>query len=160
MLRSLAVLLAGGLLATPVFAQEQIIYPAKGQSAEQTEKDKFECYTWARQQSGFDPMAPPTATQAPPKQGATEGGVGGGAVRGALVGTAVGAIAGNTGRGAAIGAASGGLIGGMRRSDQRQRQKQAEQQWANDQAAQYTNRRNAYNRAHAACLEGRGYTVR
>ena len=36
--------------------QEFMIYPAKGQSQEQMEKDKFECYTWAKQQTGFDPM--------------------------------------------------------------------------------------------------------
>ncbi|GAB63029.1 MAG: glycine zipper family protein [Candidatus Jettenia sp.] len=33
-----------------------IIYPAKGQSQEQMEKDKYECYSWAKQQTGFDPM--------------------------------------------------------------------------------------------------------
>jgi hypothetical protein len=48
----------------------------------------------------------------------------------------------------------------MRRRDQAGRQQQAEQQWAQDQAAQYTHRRNEYNRAYAACLEGKGYTVK
>ncbi len=42
-------LLAGLTLALgAAWAQEVIVYPAKGQSAEQTEKDKFECYQWFR----------------------------------------------------------------------------------------------------------------
>jgi hypothetical protein len=141
-------------------AQDLMIYPAKGQSQDQMEKDKFECYSWAKGQTGFDPMQVPTATTPPPQQEAKQGGVGRGAVRGGLVGLGVGAIAGDAGKGAAIGAASGGLIGGMRRNDQVRRQQQAEQQWANEQTANYTRRRSEYNRAYGACLEGRGYSVK
>jgi hypothetical protein len=144
----------------PVFAQDPIIYPNKGQSSEQQEKDKFDCYTWAKGQTGFDPMQVPTATTAPPQEGAQQGGVVRGAGRGAVTGVAVGAIAGDAGKGAAIGAASGALIGGMRRRDQQRNQQQAEQQWANEQTANYANQRNNYNRAYSACLEGRGYTVK
>ena len=144
----------------PVFAQDPIIYPNKGQSAEQLEKDKFECYTWAKGQTGFDPMQVPTATTAPPGQEAPQGGVVRGAGRGALTGVVVGAIAGDAGKGAAIGAASGALFGGMRRRDQQHQQQQAEQQWAQQETANYANQRNNYNRAYGACLEGRGYTVK
>lgn len=140
-------------------AQEPFIYPSQGQSQQQLEKDKFECYSWAKQQTGFDPMKTPTATTAPPQQEAQKGGVVKGAARGALVGVAVGAIADDAGKGAAIGAAAGGLFGGMRRRDQQKQQQQAEQQWAQEQTANYTNQRNAYNRAYKVCLEGRSYTV-
>ena len=146
--------------ANKVFAQEPFIYPEKGQSQEQMEKDKFECYSWAKGQSGFDPMQVPTATAPPPQQEAQKGGVGRGAARGATVGVVGGAIAGDAGKGAAIGAASGALIGGMRRRDQQRSQQQAEQQWAQDQSAQYQQRRSSYDRAYGACLEGRGYTVK
>ena len=148
------------LLAKSALASEFMIYPNKGQSNEQMEKDKFECYSWAKSQTGFDPMAPPTASEPPPPQEAQQGGVGRGAVRGALVGTAAGAIAGDTGKGAAIGAASGALIGGMRRNDQVRREEHNRQQWEQQQTQQYAQGRNNYNRAYAACLEGRGYTVR
>ena len=47
-------------------AQEFIVFPAQGQSNEQMEKDKFGCYTWARDQTGFDPMQMPTASSPPP----------------------------------------------------------------------------------------------
>ncbi len=49
-------------------AQEIIVYPAKGQSDEQMEKDKFGRYSWAKGQTGFDPMQMPTASSAPPSQ--------------------------------------------------------------------------------------------
>jgi hypothetical protein len=144
----------------PVFAQDPIIYPNKGQSAEQQEKDKFECYNWAKSQTGFDPMQVPTATTAPPQQGGRQSSAVKGAAGGALVGVTAGAIAGDAGKGAAIGASSGALIGGMRRRDQQRQQQQAEQQWAEQQATSYANQRNNYNRAYGACLEGRGYTVK
>jgi hypothetical protein len=49
-----------------VLAQDLIVFPAKGQSQEQMEKDKFECYGWAKQQTGFDPMqSQPPAPAAP-----------------------------------------------------------------------------------------------
>ena len=148
------------MVAGPALAQDLVIYPAKGQSQDQMEKDKFECYSWARQQTGFDPMAAPRATEPPPRREAQRGGVGRGAVRGGAVGLAAGAIAGDAGKGAAIGAASGGLIGGMRRQDQRRSEEQARQQWEREQSAAYMNKRNAYNRAYGACLEGRGYSVK
>ena len=143
-----------------VLAQDLIIYPAKGQSQEQMDKDKYECYSWAKQQSGFDPMQQPKATEPPPQQPAQQGGVGRGAVRGGAVGLAAGAIAGDAGKGAAIGAASGAIVGGARRRDQQRQQQQAEQQWAQQQAATYAKNRDGYNRAYGACLEGRGYTVK
>ena len=144
----------------PVFAQDPIIYPNKGQSAEQQEKDKFDCYTWAKDQTGFDPMQVPTATAPPPGQQPPQSSAVRGAAGGALAGVAIGAIAGDAGKGAAIGAASGALVGGMRRRDQQQQQAQAQQQWEQEQAANYANQRNNYNRAYGACLEGRGYTVK
>ena len=140
-------------------ANDMYVYPQKGQSNEQMEKDKYECYGWAKNQTGFDPMQTPTASSPPPQKQAQKGGVVRGAGRGALGGLAIGAIAGDAGKGAAIGAASGALIGGVRRSDQKNQEAQAQQQWEQDQSAQYSNKRNEYNRAYSACLGGRGYTV-
>lgn len=158
---SIAIMLTITILtAGQSFAKEPFIYPAEGQSQEQLEQDKFACYTWAKQNTGFDPMAQPTASTPPPAKDAPKGGVVKGATRGALTGLAVGAIAGDAGKGAAIGAAGGGLVGGMRRQDQAQQQQHAEQQWAQQQAAEYHSKRNSYDRAYGACLEGRGYTIK
>jgi len=143
------------------FAQgDMFIYPKEGQSNEQLEQDKYACYNWAKNQTGFDPMAAPGATAPPPQQEAQKGGVVKGAARGALAGVAIGAIAGDAGKGAAIGATGGALFGGMRRRDQAKQQEQAENQWAQEQASQYEHNRSNYNRGYAACLEARGYTVK
>jgi hypothetical protein len=160
MMQMVVLLAVVTLLSGFAVAQDLMIYPAKGQSQDQMEQDKFQCYSWAKGQTGFDPMQVPTATQAPPQREAQQGGVGRGAVRGGAVGLATGAIAGDAGKGAAIGAVAGGLIGGMRRNDQVKREQQKEQQWANEQAANYSRRRSEYNRAYGACLEGRGYSVK
>jgi len=141
-------------------AAEQFIYPAKGQSQQQIEKDKSECYRWAVRQSGFDPMAPPQATSPPPAEEAPKGGLLRGAAVGALAGVAAGAIAGDAGKGAAIGAATGGIFGTIRRRRQVSAEEQKQQQWAQQQASQYQQMRSEYNRAFNACMEGRGYTIK
>ncbi len=43
-----------------------LAYPAKGQSADKQTKDQTECYAWAKDQTGFDPMtaAAPNADSA------------------------------------------------------------------------------------------------
>ncbi|MCC7211058.1 MAG: hypothetical protein IT451_04310 [Candidatus Brocadia sp.] len=133
----------------PVLGQNLIIYPAKGQSQEQMEKDKFDCYSWAKQQTGVDPMVASAASQHPAgSQGSTVRG----AARGAAVGAGIGAIAGDAGKGAAVGAAFGGLRG--------HRQRREAEQIQQHQAAQSNQRIDEYNRAYSACLESKGYTVK
>ena len=147
--------------AGPALAQELVIYPAKGQSQDQMEKDKFECYSWGKNESGFDPMQPPPATEAPPQQEAKKGGAVRGAARGAAVGYGAGKVFGDSGsQGAKYGAATGAVVGGSRRRSQQKQQQQAQQQQAQEQAAQYSQSRDGYNRAYSACLEGRGYSVK
>ena len=147
------------ILAGPALAQDPIVFPAKGQSQDQMEKDKFSCYQWARNETGFDPMKVPTASAPPPQQQARSGG----AVRGAALGAATGAVvkrSGSRSRGARTGAAVGGVMGGARQSRQRQKDQQAMQQWEQQQAGEYAAKRNTYNRAFSACMESKGYTVR
>jgi hypothetical protein len=142
---------------------ELYIYPQKGQSAEQQDKDKYECYGWAKGQSGFDPMAPPTTKSAPPKRegGSVIGGAVGGGAAGAAVGAVGGAImGGKAGKGAAIGAGTGGLVGGMSAAGRNSKDAQNRRDWEQKEASAYARDRNEYNRAFSACLEGRGYTVK
>jgi len=131
-----------GLATFGIAAAEVFVYPQKGQSPDQQNKDSSECYTWAKGQSGVDPGQPPPAAQ--PGQHAR--GTVGGAARGAALGAGVGAIAGDAGKGAAAGAVVGGVRG-------RRQSKAAQQQ-------QQQTSRSAYDRAFAACMEGRGYSVR
>ena len=162
--RLIVPVLLGIFFAFPAAAQDLFFYPAQGQTQDQLNFDKFECHTWAVQQTGFDPLSA-QATAAPPSaqptQAVTASPVGG-AARGALGGLAIGAIAGDAGKGAAIGAVGGGLVGGMRRrnqSAQRQQQEQAVQQQQAQQQAAVSNQRDNYNRAVSGCMQGRGYSV-
>lgn len=128
------------------------IYPSKGQTQEQQDRDKYECNQWAINQSGFDPSKPSTTTStAQQPQGQTIRG----AARGAALGAVGGAIAGDAGTGAAAGAAMGGAAGAIRR---RRSKKEAQQEQAQAQTAGATGEE-SYKRALGACLQGRGYTV-
>lgn len=60
--RSALFLTATYLFTGTALAADVYIYPQKGQSQQQQEKDKYECYSWAKQQTGFDPVASPQAT--------------------------------------------------------------------------------------------------
>ena len=142
-----------------LFAQGFYVYPTKGQSQEQTERDKVDCQVWAKQQTGYDPMQPATASSPPPSSQAPQGGVVRGAARGATVGVVGGAIAGDAGKGAAVGAGTGAVVGGMRRRDQWRREQEAQRQYQQQQAAQQAQARDQFNRAYKTCLQGRGYTV-
>ena len=154
------------------FAQQLFIYPTKGQNAQQQSRDKYECHTWAVQQTGFDPANPQSAqpsvqaTAPPPQAQPPQGGLLRGAGRGAALGAVGGAIAGDAGKGAAIGAATGALFGGFRRRDQMRQQEFAQQQYQQQQqqmqrqqAQKQSQEHSSYNRAMSACLSGRGYTV-
>ena len=134
-------------LGQPTLA-EPYIYPAKGQSEQMVQQDKRECGDWARQQSGFDPMHPPAIHAAP-----TSANPGRGALGGAALGGLIGSTSANAGKGALIGAAGGALIGGVRRNHQQSQQVEAQQR-------QIDQLRAHYDRANAACLEGRGYTLK
>ena len=141
------------------------IYPANQQTAEQSERDRYECYVWASGESGFDPAAENTPQQARvvrvavnenPNQGAT------------IAGTIIGAIAGaalddRRGHGVAVGAGVGAMIGaGVEQQGQRKVEAEARQA-AQEIAASNSDhdiRMASYRRAFSACLEGRGYVVR
>jgi hypothetical protein len=160
---SLFVMLLAGVLTLAGTAGAQnsdlYIYPAKGQSAAQQDKDRYECHSWAVKQTGVDPSRPETMHSAVPasqQYQPSQPHVLKGAARGATLGVVGGAITGNAGKGAAAGAAMGGLAGGFRRRDEKTQQ--AAQQQANTQAGA-SNARVTYNRAMAACLQGRGYSV-
>jgi hypothetical protein len=140
-------------------ADDLFIYPAKGQSPAQQDKDKWECRAWATNQTGFDPAARPQATAPPPTRQAPQGGLLRGAGGGAALGAVGGAIAGNAGKGAAIGAVGGGALGVMRRNNQVRQEDSSHQQWAQQNAAQYEQKRAGWVRGVRACLTGRGYTV-
>ena len=143
------------LLVAAVFAAgasaQQVVFPAKGQSAQQQKKDEGECHTWAVGNSKYDPTNPPKQAAAPPPpQGATPGSGVRGAARGAVVGEVVG---GDASTGAAVGAVA--ARGQSRRQNAAAAQQQQQAVVQQDQAGMAQ-----YQKARGACLEGRGYTVK
>ena len=161
-LRQLTLLIVcaiGVVLAAKASAQTYV-YPEKGQSPQQQEFDRGQCYSWAVQQSGFDPANPQVASAAPPPSpGAPQGGMFRGAAGGAALGAVGGAIGGDAGRGAAIGAGVGALFGGFRRMRWAEEQQQQQQSYQMQQQGALAQGHANYNRAFGACMAGRGYTV-
>lgn len=142
------------------FAQQSISsslglvpYPSQGQSSTQQNQDEGECYAWAKQQTGIDPVA--VANTPPPPSGPAVGGGERlrGAARGAVGGAAIGAIAGDSGDGAAVGAVAGTMAGGRKA----RQNKQAQSQQAEDAKAGTIQH---FNKAFGACMEGKGYVVK
>jgi hypothetical protein len=132
------------------------VYPAQGQSPEQTERDRYDCHLWAVQQTGVDPSrgtfdhvvvqpsSPPGANTA------------GGAVVGAVIGSIIAPY--NPGAGFLLGGATGALVGSAADASAQAQAQQTQQQF-NQAAAEGRARADAYRRAFGACLVGRGYTV-
>jgi hypothetical protein len=131
------------------------VFPAKGQSKQQQKKDEFDCYLWAIEQSGIDPLNLPKVA-APVQSGPTGGAVRGSA-KGAAAGAAIGAISGDAGKGAAIGATAGAMKG---RQAGKQAQAQANQQSQANAAASEQEMKDNFNKAFSVCIEGKGYTIK
>ena len=131
------------------------VYPSKGQSKQQQKTDEFECYKWAMEQSGIDPLNLPKV-EATVQSGPTGAAIGG-AAKGAAAGAAIGAIAGDAGEGAAIGAVAGGLAG---RRQGKQAQAQQNQQSQANAAAAEQEMKDTFTKAFSVCIEGKGYTIK
>ncbi len=132
------------------------VFPAKKQSQKKQKSDEFECYKWAMDQSGIDPLNLPEVKAEPVKTG-PDGTVVHTAGKSAVVGTAVGAIAGDAGKGAAIGAVVGGAAG-IRKKRVTNAKKQ-EQSQANA-AQKEQEMADSFKKAFAVCMEGKGYTTK
>jgi len=132
------------------------VFPAKEQTKEQQDKDQSDCYTWAVEQSGVDPLNPPKVQAAATPSG-PDGSAVVGAAGGAAAGAAIGAIAGDAGKGAAIGAVSGALKG---RRSSKVHQAQAKEGANQAASAKEKELLNNFKKAYSACLEGKGYTIK
>ncbi len=150
----------------PEAATEVIIYPAKGQSPDQVDRDRYECHLWAARQTGFDPSVPGVpphqrvrVVQAGPPPGAQ---VVGGAITGAVLGALIAGPR-DAGAGAVVGAVAGAAVGGVSEASRAEQTRVVEER-ANDRgagrAAAQEERAGSYRRAISACLEARGYTVK
>jgi hypothetical protein len=136
-------------------------YPSHGQTAQQQDRDKYECNNWAVRESGFDPSAPAT----PPHlrmQVASAPAPGSGAAAGAIGGAALGALVAspwNPGAGALFGALTGAAVGSAAESGARQQAEDVARA-NNAHMAALEGQSLNFRRAMSACLEARGYNVR
>jgi hypothetical protein len=140
--------------------QRVFVYPAHGQSPEQTERDRYECHTWAVQQTGVDPSrADANAYERVIVQPSTPPGANtaGGAIAGAILGAIIAGPR-NAGAGLVLGGATGAIVGSAADANA-QAQAQQTQQQINMSASEGRARADTYRRAIGACLQGRGYTV-
>jgi hypothetical protein len=142
------------LLSTYAHAAELIIYPADGQTKDQQNTDQGECQIWAKDYTGFDPLA--TQPAAPVQQSTQRQG---GAIRGAARGAAVGAIVGDSDD-AKDGAAIGAVVGRSRQNRSNRAAQQSNEAAAAQQQATTDAGRSEFDAAYGACLEGRGYSVK
>lgn len=137
-------------------------YPLHGQTAEQQDRDHYECSTWATQQTGFDPSAPGVAphdrvqvVSAGPPPG-TNTAIG--AVAGAIIGAAI-APRWQAAPAALAGAVVGGAIGST--ADAANAESTRTVVVADRRAAAAEEQKAlAYRRAISACLDARGYSVK
>ncbi|MFD2246452.1 glycine zipper domain-containing protein [Pontibacter ruber] len=134
------------------------VYPAKGQSSDQQQKDEAACYEWAKQQTGLDPANMPKVQGPAPTETSSTGEALKGGAAGAAAGAAIGAIVGGgAGEGALIGGLTGVVAG--RRKGKKQEKAEQEQIQAGVSAQEQENW-SRYIRAFSGCIEGKGYTIK
>lgn len=140
-------------------------YPTKGQSKDQQERDRYECYNWAKKQSGYDPSQKQLAPhQRIEVQSATPPGsdTAAGAVTGAVIGSILSPRH-DRGHSMVFGAITGAILGAASEQAKQEHAEQIQQHYDAKDAQRYAElerQANDYRRAMSACLEGRGYTVR
>jgi hypothetical protein len=140
-------------------------YPKAGQTAEQQSRDHYECYNWAVQQTGFDPNDVNIPVQARvkvvpvPPPGHDTAAM---SVAGAIIGAVIAGPRNPLG-GAAVGAAGGAIIGAASDASRQETARQLEEAYATRGGAtdlDLERKATDFRNAMAACLEGRGYSVR
>ena len=123
----------------------------RGQSLEQTRRDRYECHNWAIEQTGESPAAVPVDDEPQGDGRERRRERIDRAIVGAAIGGAIGSILGNGRRRDSsdrvlAGAAAGAAIGAATAGEGAARREEAEEP-------------SDYLRALTACLEGRGYAV-
>jgi len=172
----LVALLSGCVVAPahrPVYASEgrhapppqmaeapMYFYPEQGQPAPQQDRDRYECYRWAAQQTSTDPgMTPVRQVRGPQPMPPVRDGadVVAGAATGAVIGAAVSSPR-HAGENAVIGAIFGTVLGAIAQESRAQAIEQAQARQQQAAAASRVPSDN-FRRAMSACMQGRGYRV-
>jgi len=149
-------------LPVAVDSAEVVAYPLQGQSERQIRQDRYECYLWAVEQSGYDPGAEENSA----KQGVRivpEPPAGSATVAGTVTGATVGALISDprhSGAGAAVGAIVGALAGASVDAEHKAQVEEDQARYEASVVEAQNKRIQSYRRAMSACLDARGYSVR
>jgi hypothetical protein len=141
--------------------QRVFFYPLNDQTAEQQDRDRYECFNWAVKETGFDPSR--RGLQREQRQAVVPAPSGAAAFAGAITGAVLGAAVsgpGNSGKGAVVGAVAGGMLGAAAENQATAEAERINAAQARRGNGRYTNEMSDYRRAMSACLEGRGYSVK
>lgn len=160
-------------VSTPAPARPAMyFYPSQGQSVERQDRDRFECYQWARNQTGTDPGMTPIHGTAPEYDAPQV--TGAGAAVGAMAGAAIGSTAnsgpryghgrgrgggGGSAEGMIMGAIIGGIIGAAVENAGAESQARANEARARRDAANADVPLDGFRRAMGACMSSRGYSI-
>ncbi|GLS24839.1 glycine zipper family protein [Marinibactrum halimedae] len=156
------------------------IYPSEGQSPEQLEKDRYDCYQWAKKNSDIDPLALKKPKSGPVKVAIADNPNKGNTIAGTIIGAVIGAAIGSqmeyrhgrhshnqTFEGAIAGAGIGTLIGATSEAQGHKDNVNVAKAQAHHKAAQqaeenklYKEQLIHYNRVFSACMEARNYSVK
>ena len=110
---------------------EQIyVYPKKGQSREQIQTDKFNCYQQSKKETGFDPSDIPEAESDPPELNDIESPE-----------------------------TPGSFDSDYQTPDKGYLKEEAGKQWKDEETIQYNEKKKLYYEAYRSCLEKLGYSV-
>ena len=142
------------VVVAPPPPQRVFVYPANGQTPEQTERDRYECHVWAVEQTGVDPSRANAGYERVVVQPVNPPGAGtaAGAIGGAIIGSI---IAGpyHAGAGALLGGATGAIVGSAADASAQQQAQQTQQQ-LNQSAAAGHARADSYPARHWCVLAG------
>ena len=133
------------------------IYPMNGQGPDQIERDRYDCYVSAVQQTGFDPSRPGRSYQEVVVAPAPGAGTATGAVGGAILGSLLAGPR-SAGLGFLLGGATGAIVGSAADANA-QAQSAQTQALVSERRAAELDRQQQFQRADSACLGARGYSV-
>lgn len=125
----------------PRASAQVFAYPEDGQSTEQQDQDQSDCHTWAVKTTGVDPTKP-AQVHRPEHESAL-----GGLVRGPALS-------------AGLAVATHSPWGAIAHVILKRREVEARYEQQQQEIDRHYRALSQYDRAFAACLEGRGYSVR
>jgi hypothetical protein len=149
----------------PTSLTQVYFYAQRGQSQAQQDRDRYECFNWSVQQTGFDPSrrsVPAEHHEHLVPVNNTGPMVVGGTLMGAALGAAV-SDPWHRAEGAVVGAIAGTALGALAATSQANAQAgamHAVQKQVTPARSSYEQQVAEYRRAMSACLEGRGYVVK